>query len=283
MRNEVFEREHPFLDRPQSLPFKIDSSIDGEKTLALFSLFHSFLKLEQYSDCLQRLYVFLRDSGREEDAEFTKRLINASQLNRQRTMDSISRGQIVSKLWLIQESKQFIESIPDKLCFILAGWNGILAYLFFRIMPSAGFVFRCFDRDPYCESIADEINRPFVMNAWRFKAATLDILNINLSAPYFCFCPLKEKTADMRLLYEKPNIIINTSCEHIEDFSRWWDQMPDKTLTILQSNDSFGEPDHVNCHKNLDDFIASAPMKTIHYKGEIDLGKYRRFMLIGEK
>ena len=29
-----------------------------------------------------------------------------------------------------------------------------------------------------------------------------------------------------RELFDKPNTIINTSCEHIENWNEWWDSIP---------------------------------------------------------
>ena len=52
---------------------------------------------------------------------------------------------------------------------------------------------------------------------------------------------------------------------------------------ILQGNNYFDIPEHVNCAVDLDEFNKKAPMQTTLYIGELDLPKYKRFMKIGIK
>ena len=56
-----------------------------------------------------------------------------------------------------------------------------------------------------------------------------------------------------------------------------------KKIVILQTNDYFEISDHVNCSHNLEEFELATPMGKCLYSGEIDLGKYKRFMRIGIK
>src|SRR5690606_21753338 len=77
--------------------------------------------------------------------------------------------------------------------------------------------------------------------------------------------------------------IINTSCEHLENFQSWFQSIPDGKLLILQTNDFFDCAEHVNCVKNLEEFKVMAPMTECFYAGELRLEKYTRFMLIGHK
>lgn len=84
-------------------------------------------------------------------------------------------------------------------------------------------------------------------------------------------------------LTETPNTIINTSCEHIENFAEWYAKIPNGKLVVLQSNDYFEVPDHINCSADLDTFSKSAPMSDIKFEGELFLSNYTRFMKIGFK
>ena len=86
-----------------------------------------------------------------------------------------------------------------------------------------------------------------------------------------------------RELYDVPNTIINTSCEHIENWDKWWNSIPDGKLCILQSNNYKELSEHINCVDNVDHFKSIAPMKNYLYEGDLNLGKYIRYMIIGIK
>ena len=107
-------------------------------------------------------------------------------------------------------------------------------------------------------------------------------LNLILSFSTFYFETIKDDGTPSQLI-EKPDTIINTSCEHISEFSKWYDKLPEGKLIILQSNNYFEIDEHVNCSNSLTQFSASAPMKKVLYEGELDLGKYTRYMKIGRK
>ena len=50
----------------------------------------------------------------------------------------------------------------------------------------------------------------------------------------------------------------------------------------MQSNDYYELEEHVNCYDSLDQF-ARKSMLEIEVKDEIQLPKYKRFMVIGKK
>ena len=78
-----------------------------------------------------------------------------------------------------------------------------------------------------------------------------------------------------------PDTIINTSCEHIEQFTKWFTTIPKNKLVVLQTNNYFELPEHVNCVKDINEFKQQAPLSNIIYEGELELEKYTRYMLIG--
>ena len=82
---------------------------------------------------------------------------------------------------------------------------------------------------------------------------------------------------------DSPNTIINTSCEQIENFSEWYDLIPNDKLVVLQSNNYYEVEEHVNCVKDIKEFGNMARMTGPLYAGELELPKYKRFMLIGYK
>ena len=49
-----------------------------------------------------------------------------------------------------------------------------------------------------------------------------------------------------------PDLVINTSCEHLPDVRGWLDRLPAGMPVVLQSNDYFAEPEHTNCVASLE-------------------------------
>ncbi len=189
-------------------------------------------------------------------------------------VDAFSLGQLESKLWLI-------ENLPDKLgtVFVCAGWYGTLASFMFERARDKFDKIRSFDIDSSCASVADNMNRPWVMDGWQFKASTLDILDMEYPTTHTTY----RADGSSLQLTEMPDTIINTSCEHIENFAEWYSKIPKQTLTVLQSNNYFEIEDHINCSKNILEFAEQTPMTNCLYSGALELPKYTRFMRIGIK
>jgi hypothetical protein len=189
-------------------------------------------------------------------------------------VDAFSLGQIKSKLWLI-------EQLPDNLgmVFICAGWYGTLASFMFDRCPEKFDKIRSFDIDPTCAPIADTFNKAWVMDGWKFKASTIDINEMSYPATY----TTTRSNGTTLELTEFPDTIINTSCEHIQNFADWYSKIPVGTKVVLQSNNFFDITEHVNCSASIEEFSNSVPMTTVIYEGELDLPKYKRFMKIGIK
>lgn len=188
--------------------------------------------------------------------------------------DAFSIGQLQSKLWLL-------DNLPDNLgdVFICAGWYGTLAALMFERSREKFSRIRSFDMDPSCAPIADALNRPWVMDGWQFKASTMNISGMDYPASYATY-----RGDGTRFdLFEMPDTIINTSCEHIHNFEEWYSKIPEGKIIVLQSNDYFEINEHVNCCDTLKSFEQQTPLTTVLYSGELELPKYKRFMRIGIK
>ena len=191
--------------------------------------------------------------------------------------DCFSRGQLKSKLWLIDTLKAC--NVELGTVFLCAGWYATLATMLFESNIKVDKV-RSFDIDPSCRSIAETFNKPWVKDEWLFKACTKDIMDIDYDYESY-----EVQRADGTLcpLNDTPNTIINTSCEHIPNFKEWYNKIPTGKLVILQSNNFFEVEEHVNCVGSIEEFAVKAPMDNILYSGELELPKYKRFMLIGYK
>ena len=61
----------------------------------------------------------------------------------------------------------------------------------------------------------------------------------------------------------------------------WLALLPRGARVMLQSNDYFSEPTHINCVPSLEAFIEQARLSTLDFSGSLKMKKYTRFMLIG--
>ena len=176
--------------------------------------------------------------------------------------------------------------------FIYGGWYGVLAGILFAYLNVDRI--RNFDLNPECYELARKINVEQT-KTWAFTHATLDVNNIEYyqsekhnkwitEVEYF------NNKGEGSKLEEQPDIIINTSAEHM--VPKWYDNLPKNILTIIQSNNYDDLDEHIFCVKDLTDMKEKYPMSKIFYEGELDqLGQpvqgipkpYKRFMLIGRK
>ena len=125
------------------------------------------------------------------------------------------------------------------------------------------------DIDPRCAAVASSLNATHV-GSGRFTAATGDMLDYD----YTGTAAAGDRPADL---------VINTSCEHLSEFARWFARIPDGQLLVLQSNDYFACDEHVNCVPDLAAFRAQAPLSALLFAGERKMRRYTRFMQIGRK
>lgn len=191
---------------------------------------------------------------------------------------STSSGQLKSKVWLVNVLKER-KLLNLGNVFLCAGWYGLLSYVLLHDEKFSIKRMFNFEKDPLSVKISEDLNRKFVKSDWKFKATLKDIFELNYHQARF---NTLKADGSAQTLVVSPDTIINTSCEHIAPFSRWWSRMPKKKLLILQSNNFFHHKDHSNCVSSLKDFKKQAPLNLV-YEGELDLKEYKRFMLIGYK
>ena len=142
---------------------------------------------------------------------------------------------------------------------VLGGWYGVLPAMLFDDSRFDIGTIRSIDVDPGVGAVAATLNRH---GGERFEAVTADMYGLDYAAG-------------------TPDLVVNTSCEHIADVPGWLAMMPKGTRVLLQSNDYFSEPTHINCVHSVDEFRTMAGLAHIDYAGELPMKKYKRFMLIG--
>jgi len=198
--------------------------------------------------------------------------------------DALSKGQVESKWWLIDQLAWEANEghLPGNgMVFILGGWYGTLALMMLESKKFHIMTIRSFDIDPACAPIADTMNKyPWVADDWQFKATTQDMNQINYSGHHYKTLRADGSSVE---LYDTPDVIINTSCEHLLNFNYWWNLIPKGKLCALQSNNFHGGEGHVNVVESLNEFLTETHFSQVLYSGELDLEKYTRYMIIGRK
>lgn len=181
---------------------------------------------------------------------------------------ALNANQIASKMWLADALHDTVGPRLGRVR-ILGGWFGVLAAVLLHDRRFAIREIESVDIDPRCAPVATAVNATHVREG-RFEARTADMLELDYPAP-------TGGTADA------PDIVVNTSCEHLADFDRWYERVPAGTLLALQSNDYVACDEHVNCVKDLAAFRAQAPLAEVLFAGECRMRRYTRYMLIGRK
>lgn len=195
--------------------------------------------------------------------------------------EALSKGQISSKLWLAKVVDRIFSGRHFDCVYVLAGWYGVLSRILLDDCRQVSFgKIRSFDMDPSCEPIADSVNRKWIMEDWKFKAATGDVTKINYERHNYHVINSRGETVG---LSETPDMIINTSCEHFDNFEGWYELIPPGRRIVLQSNNDFEQAEHKNCVRSIEELKSSAPMSDVLFEGELKLQNYSRFMLIGQK
>ena len=179
--------------------------------------------------------------------------------DRYRTLESFWKGQIWSKIWLIDQLKHHVESRPNRIV-IHGGWNGVLSSLLFNSDIEIEKIISV-DIDPQCKPIALTVNKNQEMQG-RFDAVTEDMCRHQYHA----------------------NIVINTSCEHLTDqqLHIWYNKIPKNTTVVIQSNNYFELEEHVNCVKSAKELAKKVKLSS-YFQSELNLPKYTRYMVIGKK
>lgn len=177
-----------------------------------------------------------------------------------RTLESFWKGQIKSKIWLIEKLTMFVTK--DEIDIVIhGGWNGVLASLLFQSSVKIKKI-TSIDINPECIEIANTINKIEEISG-KFNAITCDMEDYDYDSI--------------------PDIIINTSCEHIsqEKYNKWLEKIPSSALVVLQSN-NYQIDEHIRCANDINEFKEQSNIFVLS-EDILNLSKYNRYMLIGYK
>jgi hypothetical protein len=167
--------------------------------------------------------------------------------------DMFSSGQIGSKEWAVNALAK-LNLLSNQDVIIVGSWYGTLGLMLKQKFPYIGLKF--LDIDPRCEVFLKNI----IYDLEEVEATTGDMYQYN---------------------YHE-YLVINTACEHIPDIKAWLGKLPKGTLVLLQSNNFFNSPGHINCATRIEEFEEQVSLSKILYSGEFQTQMYTRYMIIGK-
>jgi len=181
-------------------------------------------------------------------------------------LECFSQNQYDCKTWLIDCLNQYPYHFKNKTkdsidIAVLGGWYGLMAKLIstsFNLKPIDSIY--SYDFDPIAKKIGKTL----------FPEITFiekDIADLDLNDKHF-------------------SIVINTSCEHIDQslLYKSIDTAPTNTLFVLQSNNMSYVQQHINCVDSLQVFEKQYESRLDKVRAyELHKEKYTRYMLIGVK
>lgn len=164
--------------------------------------------------------------------------------------DAFRINQMQGKSWLLNHLSGVDPETP---ILVIGSWLGFTSYCLYKL----GFKYITeTDPDSRFTSISQQLNQENI----NFTHLNKDVNDIDLS-PY--------------------GLIINTSCEHIENNS-WFDRINPNCLVALQST-NLKWHDHYNTVENVEEMKNKYNLNLI-YSGELKFNPtYSRFMLVGTK
>jgi len=191
-------------------------------------------------------------------------------------IDGFSRGQVASKVWLVNELEKIDSTFENIL--IYAGWCGQLVLFLEKVLDFEHI--RIIDKDPVACAISDRVINNHLIKDWRVKSSCANIEDIEQYL-HHCNIPLINRAGDKIMSKFSPDLIINTSAEHMNE--DWFYNIKKDCTIAIQSNNLFNIKEHTNCVTSIDAMKKKFKMNEIFYEGELQLQGYKRFMLIGKK
>ena len=199
--------------------------------------------------------------------------------------DAMSRSQMKSKIWLIDELAKIKDTLPSGAFYnilILAGWFGQLRSIYDKKLTYRKMRFLDIDREA-CQT-SDYIFNLSDLENYKVKAVYADVNQLNLHKNGYEWDVENFKENTKYTEKYLPDLIVNTSAEHMTE--EWFHQirfkeMESNPVVAIQSNNMFDGEGHINCVYSADHMKKKFPMKEVLYEGELQLKGYKRVMIIG--
>ena len=194
--------------------------------------------------------------------------------------DAMSRSQVKSKIWLIEELAK-IDTNYDNVV-VMAGWFGQIKTIYDKRLTYSKMRIVELDKDA-CKT-SDYIFNITNLENYKVKAVCADINELTLHKNGYEWDVENFKENTKYTEKYLPDLIINTSAEHMTE--DWFHQirfkeMESNPIVAIQSNNMFDGEGHINCVYSADHMKKKFPMKEVLYEGELQLKGYKRVMIIG--
>jgi len=183
--------------------------------------------------------------------------------------DHFSRGQMLSKFWMLSELNKL--NFDPASVVLYGGWYSTISYFILNNYDRIRAL-HSFDIDATIARAANEFNCTS-HDVGIFKAVTADVTELQWDCN-----KLLHDGSELAV-----DLLINTSCEHMDD--TWFDNIPigNNTLIVLQTNDYFDNDQHTNCVVSVEEALNKYKMSEVLFSGEYNTDLYNRFMIIGRK
>lgn len=171
--------------------------------------------------------------------------------------DSFSNTQYRSKKWLTDKLTETVSTYKLKAdrILILGGWYGSYLVPLLQDLKPKTIILN--DKNPYAIEVAMELHGSLIEPA---------------------FFNVEKNPEHISLL--SPDIVINTSCEHMFDMKNITTKNKN-TFFAFQSCNNTNDPGHINVAYSSDDLHNQSGLDELLYKGSLDLGHKKRFMVMG--
>jgi hypothetical protein len=194
--------------------------------------------------------------------------------------DAFSRGQVKSKIWLSNELDAL--GVQADNVVLIGSWYGQLMMYLDHINYKKA---RLIDVDRKACEISDTVFNHHKIDDHVVKSICADIDNIELHQNGYVFSIENFSTGKDYNEKFLPNLIINTSAEHMSD--EWFERIRFKKIisdpvVVIQTNNLFDADGHINCVHSINHLTKKFPMREVMFAGELKLQDYKRFMLIGK-
>lgn len=185
--------------------------------------------------------------------------------------DAFSKGQLVSKAWMLDKLCHHADLLPQQhyTVAVLGCWIGSIVEPLMSVVNTQRIY--GLDVDPGAVELAEQFNQRHVQNSWQFKGVVADASVLNTSLMQF--------ETGGELIEVTPDIVINTSCEHMDN--HWFDTAAPDQLIVMQTNDSPHYEGHINVCATVAEMQQKYTMSRVLYAGEMRTPAYTRLMQIG--
>lgn len=252
----------------------------NNEDIAIIRDFVKILDSDEIEDAILEYcvkYLSMQDNS---DKIFRSIFDYKKKINGYAIYDAMSRSQIKSKIWLIEELAK-IETDYDKVA-VFAGWFGQIKTIYDKRLTYSKMRIVEMDKEA-CET-SDYVFNISNLENYKVKAVNADINNLTLHKNGYEWNVENFKEGTKYSEKFLPDLIINTSAEHMTE--EWYNQirfkeMESNPIVAVQSNNLFDIPEHINCVHSVDHMKKKFPMKEILFEGELQLKGYKRVMLIG--